>query len=124
MVGLRLHRQPARVFCRGGPGWAHRTRVTGGFVKPDANDLMPRLPLSWYPLDTAGPLRAPGLLGGPVDLEGVHIIALPFASLTTCGTLQGPDHLDLMLARSAHQQVHDHIATVDEVSGGSELALS
>jgi hypothetical protein len=85
MVGLRADRQLAGSRLCGGTGPAGGTRATGGPVKPDANDRIPRHIASRPPVDTGMALGTVRLLGLPIQHEGLQVIAFPFPPLPAVG---------------------------------------
>jgi hypothetical protein len=56
------------------------------------------------------------LLGLPIDAEGVEVVAQVLSRLAAGGTQGRPHHSNVMLAGAMHEQLCDHIATVNEVA--------
>jgi hypothetical protein len=103
MVNLRADCQPVRSrLCRGAR-LTGGTRATGGPVKLDANDRIPRHIVSRPPVDTRMVLGTACLPGLPIEDKGLETIAFPCQPLPAVGPKRRTNHIDLMLGLGSDQ---------------------
>jgi len=62
-----------------------------------------------------------GLVGVPIQDEGLEIIALSDLLLPTIGAKGRPDHIDLVLALRRDEKVSIHVATVQQMGARQQI---
>ena len=67
------------------------------------------------------PLGTAGLVGLPIQDEGLQVIAVGDLVLPTIGPKGRPDHIDLVLLRG-HQEVGIHIAAVEQMCARQQVS--
>jgi hypothetical protein len=76
VVGLGADRELAWRILGGGTDGTTGTGATGGRVKPDPKYRIAGDIVAWSPFDTRMPLGTAGLLGLPIQDEGLQVIAV------------------------------------------------
>jgi hypothetical protein len=107
---------------RGGAHPAGGTRATGGPVKADANDRIPRHLMSRPPIDAGMALGTVHRLRVPISDEGLQVIALARPSLPAIGPQGRPDDIDLMLGLGGDEEVRIDIAAVQQGRAREEFS--
>ena len=67
------------------------------------------------------PLGTAGLVGVPIQDEGLQVIAMGDLVLPTIGAKGRADHIDLVLLRG-HQEVGIHVAAVEQVRARQQVS--
>ena len=114
MVRLGADSEWAGRICGGGPDVTGGTGTTGGRGKPDPKHRSAGDSVAWGPLDTSMPLGTAGLVGVPIQDEGLPVIALGDLVWPGVGPKGRPDHIDLVLLRG-HQEIGIDIAAVEQM---------
>jgi hypothetical protein len=121
-VELQPHGELARRSFGPGAHLADRAGATGRGMETDPHDGIPRGIPAWSPSDAGLPLGTARLVGLPIQHESAEVITATRPTLVARGPKGWPDHVDLMGRLRGDQAFGIHIAAVEQVHAGKEIA--
>ena len=122
VLGLRPDGKLARRLVGLGARLADRTGATSRAMEADRHDRIARNIPPWRPSDAGVSLGAARLLGFPIDPARAQVIAFSCPTLVAIGAKGRAYDIDLMVGLSGDQECGRHIAAVEQVHVGEEIA--